>query len=573
MRGGLTVGSWLACALALGAGAAQAADPPKDLAPRTAESGAELSPTAQAMALPQLALALDVDPAGQSIRGLAEYTVTAAAPLEAVEFDLDPRFGISRVTVDGEIVAPGGWSNNGGLLRIALPSPLEAGRSAMVGIAYAGKPRIAPNAPWDGGFVWQETPDGKPWIATAVQSEGCDLFWPCLDHPSKRVGVVDLAISVPEGLVAASNGQFVSAETVRGRTTWRWQARKPNSYGISLQIAPYELAQADYASRHGNTIPIRFWHLPGKAEGAGRLVGELADYLDFFESTIGPYPFGDEKVGVAETPHLGMEHQTINAYGEGYKLSAEGYDWLMHHEFSHEWFANQLSMAETADMWLQEGLGTYMQPLYLEWKSGDAAYHAAMWDVRKKIKSRVPLAPRGFVSSSYYDDKDAGWGGDIYYKGAWVAHSLRHLIGDEAFFAAIRRLTYGRSDPAPGNFDVTVASTDDFRRLAEEESGRDLEWFFDAYFRTAELPRLTAERSGQTLELAWRTGSSLPFEMPVEVRIGDRLAMVPMPGGRNTLALPAADTHVILDPHARILRHDPAIAAWQAQQAAPAKAN
>ena len=128
MRRGLTVGSWLACTLALGVGAAQAADPPKDLAPRTAESGAELSPTAQAMALPQLALALDVDPAGQSIRGLAEYTVTAAAPLEQVEFDLDPRFGISRVTVDGEIVAPGGWSNDGGLLRIALPSPLEAGR-------------------------------------------------------------------------------------------------------------------------------------------------------------------------------------------------------------------------------------------------------------------------------------------------------------------------------------------------------------------------------------------------------------------------------------------------------------
>ena len=571
MRGGLTVGSLLA--LALSAGAAQAADAPKDLAPRTAESGAEPSPTAKAMALPQLALALDVDPAGQSIRGLAEYTVVAAAPLEAVEFDLDPRFAISRVTVDGEEIASGRWSSDGGLLRITLPAPLEAGRSAMVGITYAGKPRVAPRAPWDGGFVWQQTADGKPWIATAVQSEGCDLFWPCLDHPSKRVGVVDLAISVPEGLVAASNGALISAETVRGRTTWRWQARKPNGYGISLQIGPYELAQADYASRYGNTIPIRFWHLPGKADGAQRLVGELGDYLDFFESTIGPYPFGSEKVGIAETPHLGMEHQTINAYGEGYKLAPEGYDWLMHHEFSHEWFANQLSNAATADMWLQEGLGTYMQPLYLGWKSGEAAYNAAMWDVRKKIKSKVPLAPRGFVSSAYYDDAEAGWGGDIYYKCAWVAHTLRYLIGDEAFFTAVRRLTYGRADPAPGNFDIQVASTDDFRRLAEEESGRDLGWFFGAYFRIAALPRLVAERIGNTLELRWETPSALPFEMPLEVSIGGRSAMVGMPGGRAAIALPAADTHVILDPHARILRHDPAIAAWQAQQAAPKQAN
>ena len=572
MRGGAIAASLLAaCGAASLAAPALAAK--GDLAPHTAETGAELGLIGRAMVLPQLALALDIDPQAQTIRGLAEYTVMSALPLDAVEFDLDPRFAISEVKVDGEIVVPGNWSNDGGLLRIALPSRLEPGRAAMVGIAYAGKPRVAPNPPWDGGFVWKETPDGRPWIATAVQPEGCDLFWPCLDHPSKRVGIVDLAIRVPEGLVAASNGQLIGAETVRGWTTWRWQARKPNGYGVSLQIAPYEVAQADYASRYGNVIPIRFWHLPGKAEQAERLVGELTDYLDFFESTIGPYPFGGEKVGVAETPHLGMEHQTINAYGEGYKLAPEGYDWLMHHEFSHEWFANQLSMAARADMWLQEGLGTYMQPLYLGWKSGDAAYHAAMWDVRKKIKSKVPLAPRGFVSSSYYDDAEAGWGGDIYYKGAWVAHTLRHLIGDRAFFASVRRLTYGRGDPAPGNFDVRVASTDDFHAIAEEESGRELDWFFEAYFRTAELPRLVSKRTGRTVVLSWESPSPLPFEMPLEVQIGDRLTMVPMPGGRSTIALPAADTHVILDPRARILRHDPSIAAWQAQQAQQAQAN
>jgi aminopeptidase N len=557
-----------ACGLALHAAPAPAADTdPDDLAPHTAETGAELGPVGQAMELPHLALALDVDPAAQAIRGLAEYTVRAAAPLEAVEFDLDPRFAIARVTVDGEIVAPEHWSNDGGLLRIALPAALRTGETALVGIAYSGKPRVAPRPPWDGGFVWQQTPDGRPWIATAVQPEGCDLFWPCLDHPSKRVDLVDLAIGVPEGLVAASNGQLVSSETVRGRTTWRWQARKPNGYGISLQIAPYELAQADYPSRYGNTIPIRFWHLPGNAEGARRLVAELADYLDFFETAIGPYPFGDEKVGIAETPHLGMEHQTINAYGEGYKLAPEGYDWLMHHEFAHEWFANQLSNAATADMWLQEGLGTYMQPLYLQWRSGDAAYAAAMWDLRKKIKSSVPLAPRGFVSSSYYDDAEAGWGGDIYYKGAWVAHSLRHLIGDAAFFAALRRLTYGRADPKPGNFDVVVASTDDFRRIAEEASGRDLGWFFEAYFRTADLPRLVAAREGARVALAWETASSLPFAMPVEVQVGETVTTVAMDGGRGSIDLPGPEAHFVIDPRAKVLRHDPAIAAWQAQQA------
>ena len=570
MRVGPIICSMLAgCGIAAGAGMALAADSGDDtLAPRTAESGAELGPVQQAMVLPHLALALDVDAEARAIHGLAEYAVLAATPLMAVEFDLDPRFAIGRVTVDGEVVAPGDWTNDGGLLRIALPAKLEAGRTALVGIAYSGRPRVAPNPPWNGGFVWQTTPDGKPWIATAVQSEGCDLFWPCIDHPSRRLGRIDLAITVPTGLVAASVGRLISTEVVGARTTWRWQARKPNNYGISLQIAPYELVQADYASRFGNTIPIRFWHLPGKADDAERLVAELAENLDFFESTIGPYPWSDEKVGVAETPHLGMEHQTINAYGEEYKLAPEGYDWLMHHEFAHEWFANQLSMATNADMWLQEGLGTYMQPLFLQWKSGDAAYHTAMWELRKKVLSRVPLAPRGFVSSAYYDDREAGWGGDIYYKGAWVAHTLRHLIGDEAFFAALRRLVYGRDDPRPGNFDIAVASTDDFQRFAEEASGRDLDWFFEAYFRTAGLPRLVARRVGAKLQLAWETPSPLSFAMPVEVRVGNRLVTVPMADGRGVVTLPGEDAHFVLDPHARILRHDRAIAAWQASRTA-----
>ncbi len=497
---------------------------------------------------------------------MAEYTVQAAAPLAAVEFDLDPRFAIADITVDGDSLAAGAWTNDQGLLHIDLPGELAAGSSAQIGIAYSGAPRVAPGAPWNGGFVWSETPDGKPWIATAVQSEGCDLFWPCIDHPSRRVDMLDLSVSVPEGLVDASNGRLIGSETVGGRTTWRWQARQPNNYGVSLQIGPYELAQADYASRFGNTIPIRFWYLPGHKEGADRLVGEMKDYLDFFESTIGPYPWGDEKVGLAETPHLGMEHQTINAYGENYKLAPEGFDWLMAHEFAHEWFANQLSNAGTADMWLQEGLGTYMQPLFLQWKQGDAAYVAKMWEQRQDIKSRVPLAPREFVPSAYYDDAEAGWGGDIYTKGSWVMHTLRYLLGDKAFFAAVTNLVYDRDDPRPGNFDIVVASTDDFERIAEEKSGRDLGWFFDAYFRTAPLPRLTSTRDGTTLSLAWVTPAAQPFAMPVEVKVDGKLVTVPMAEGRGTLKLPAPQAHVVLDPGAKILRDDPAITAWQAQE-------
>ncbi|WP_169829160.1 M1 family metallopeptidase [Tsuneonella mangrovi] len=557
----------------MAASAAFAAErPDADLPSRTSESGAPLDATQQAMDLPHLLLAVDVDPQAKTISAVADYTIRAASPLAKFEFDLDPRLAISQVTVDGVVLPAASWSSKEGLVSIDLPKSLATGETAKVAISYGGTPRVAPRPPWIGGFTWAKTEQGKPWISTTDQLEGCDLWWLCLDNPSKRVDTLDLAVTVPEGLVDASNGLLLGSETANGKTTWRWRARKPNNYGISLQIGPYELAEADYQSRFGNTLPVRFWYLPGHKAGAERLVREMETYLDFFESTIGPYPWSNEKVGIVETPHKGMEHQTINAYGNKYELAPEGYDQLMQHEFSHEWFANQLSNKTTADMWLQEGLGTYMQPLYLGWKDGPAAYTAMMWQLRKGIRSKVPLAPREFVSSNLYEDREAGWGGDIYTKGAWVAHTLRHLIGDKAFFTSIRRLVYGRADPRPGNFDLQVASTADFRKIVEQETGRDLGWFFDAYFRTAALPRLEATRTGKTLSLDWKTESKLPFAMPVEVEVGDKTLTVSMANGHGSLELPSADSHVILDPNAKVLRYDPAIAAWQVQEDAKRKA-
>ncbi|MGX7896124.1 M1 family metallopeptidase [Tsuneonella sp. HG222] len=542
------------------------------LATRTAQSGMALSPSQQAMDLPHLALAIAVDPASRTISGRADYTVRASAPLESVEFDLDPRLRISQVLVDGAALPRNGWSDGGGLLAIPLGRRLAVGEEARVAIVYGGTPFVAPNPPWVGGFMWDKTGDGRPWIATAVQGEGCDLLWPCIDHSAKRVALLDFAITVPKGLVAAANGRLLETDEGPDTTTFRWRAREPNSYAVSLQIAPYEVVEADYASRFGPTIPIRFWHLPGNGDGARRLVGELRDYLDFFESRIGPYPFADEKVGVAETPHLGMEHQTINAYGAEYKPAPEGYDWLLHHEFSHEWFANQLTMAATADMWLHEGLGTYMQALYLEWRGGALPFHDKMWELRKAVLSRVPLAPRGFVPSGYYNDRQIGWGDDIYYKGAWVAHTLRGLIGDEAFFATLTRTVYGRADPAPGNFAVQVADTDDFIRIAEDVSGRKLDWFAEAYFRVADLPRLDTRREGTRLMLSWQTPAALPFEMPLEVAVDGEIVTVPMSGGRGELPLPAPGAHVVIDPAAKILRHDPAVEAWRRSISPPAPA-
>jgi aminopeptidase N len=537
------------------------------LAERTAQTGLPLTPAQQATELPHLALSITVDPSSRSIAGEARYRIRASAPLSQVQFDLDPRLAIAGVSVDGHPLDRGGWTNDGGLLSIHLPAALPRGDEADVTIIYSGTPFVARKAPWDGGFVWSTTPDGQPWIATAVQGEGCDLFWPCIDNPTKRVASLDLAVRVPEPLIEAGNGKLIGVEHENGWATWRWRAKYPQSYGVALQIAPYRVAERQYASRFGNTIPLKFWYLAGHEDGARRLLGELASFLDFFESTVGPYPWWDEKAGIAETPHLGMEHQTINAYGNGFALAPEGYDWLLNHEFAHEWFANQETNRSDAEMWLHEGFGMYMQPLYLRWKDGEFLYDATLWDYRKKIHGRVPLVPPAGAPPPSYLDESTGWGNDIYYKGAWVLHALRGQIGDEAFRKTLRLFVYGRDDPRPGNFKRPLLRTSaDYEQIVKQVTGRDLGWFFDTYLRTGPLPRLETKREGSTLHLAWRSEAKRPFAMPVEVEIAGRLVKVPMPGGKGSVRLPSSDAHVVLDPNARILRYDPAIAAWQKQE-------
>ena len=541
------------------------------LASRTAQSGLPLTPAQQATELPYLALSITVNPAKKSIAGQARYRIEARAPLAEAQFDLDPRFAIAQVFVDARPLAQGRWRNDGGLLTIALPATLAKGDTAEITIAYSGVPFVAPRAPWDGGMVWSRTPDGQPWIASAVQGEGCDLFWPCIDSPAKRVAMLDLAVTVPEPLVEAGNGKLIGVEHKGGWATWRWRAKHPQGYGVTLQIAPYRTAETTYKSRYGNTIPLKFWYLPGHEAGARELLGELASFLDFFESTIGPYPWGDEKAGIAETPHEGMEHQTINAYGNGFTAAPEGYDWLMNHEFAHEWFANQETNRSDSEMWLHEGFAMYMQPLYLRWKSGELLYDETLWDYRKRIHAKVPLVPPPGAPGPSYLDEQTGWGDDIYFKGAWILHTLREQIGDKAFDRTLTLFTYGRSDPRPGNFGPLLRTSRDYERIVDQVTGRDWRWFFDAYLDHGPLPRLDARRIGSKLELAWHSEAREPFAMPVEVEVDGKLVRVSMTDGKGSLRLPTSDAHVVLDPRGRVLRYDPAIEAWQKQEEAKRK--
>ena len=542
--------------------ATHAAEPLKTSA-LSLETGGPMPAEQQKLGFDHADLKFKILPDKKAIEGEATLTFTAKAPLTKLVVDFDRVFAISRLTIDGKALKPSAWTNPEGRMTIQLPKKVAKGKSVTLAVTYAGVPLEAKRAPWDGGFVWSKTESGAPWIATAVQGDGCDIFWPCIDYPTGEPKLVDLHITVPAPLVAPANGVFKGMTEKDGWRTYNWQAKTPNTYAIALDVGPYEELSGTYKSRFGDTVPMNFWYLKGNADKAKGLFAEFTPMLDFYEQMIGPYPFRDEKMGVVETPHLGMEHQTINAYGNKYKKEIFGFDWLLQHEFAHEWFGNQLTNSDNDDMWLHEGYGSYMQPLMSQWLHGDMEYMARLNQMRVDTKNRFPIVSGKPLKEDEVYNGDRGPGNDIYYKAANVLHTLRALIGDEAFFNITRMAVYGTPDPRPGNFKPLYLGTKDYIKIVNQVTGKDYGWFFDIYLYEAQPPELVETREGGDLVLTWKTPKDKPFPMPVDVKVGDKIVTLAMADGTGRVTV--GDTvPVIVDPASKILRRQPYIEQFQA---------
>ncbi len=535
-----------------------AGQPPCSMSVDPYDSGGVLDPAEAVYDVRFYDLAVSVNPADSAIAGRLALHAVAVTPADRVGFDLDTLLGIETITLtdrDGASTRP--FQRCGGRVFVELPRTLQPDETFALEVEYGGRPRVAPRPPWDGGFTWARTPSGAPWIATSNQMIGADVWWPVKDHVSDKPDSVSIAVTVPGNLVVASNGHLRAVTDLPdGRRTWHWFVSTPiSSYNVALNIAPYETIDTTIASVAGDSIPVSFFVLPEDYEKGLRLFPEILAHLQWYERRIGPYPFRADKYGVAQTPHLGMEHQSIIAYGANFdnRSMTRGQDWgfdaLHHHELAHEWWGNLVTNADWKDMWVHEGVGTYMQALYLEDTQGAERARTYMASMRRWVTPRATVAPReGQSARSIYD------GHDIYVKGAWVLHTLRWLIGDDAFFRALRRMAYPDSALAltSDGSAVRFVSTTDFQTIAEAESGRDLGWFFDVYLHRPELPVLTAVQTAGTLTLAWETAVGDPFPLPVEIRIGSDVRRVEMPGGRARLSVPDG-AEIVIDPMGRIL--------------------
>ncbi|MGJ8664587.1 MAG: M1 family metallopeptidase, partial [Marinicella sp.] len=406
------------------------------------------------------------------------------------------------------------------------------------------------------------TDDGQDWIATAVQGGGCDLFWPCIDNPLVEPEAADIYFTVDKHLVAASNGRLQSVTESNDRKTFHWRTENSiNNYAISVNIGPYELLKSTYQSNFGNTLDLVYYYVPRKDDKTQQLFSEIPRMLAFFEQMIGPYPFANDKVGIVDTPHMGMEHQTINGYGNGFKKSGYGFDTILQHEFAHEWFANQLTNNNLDHLWLHEGFGTYMQPLYAQYLAGERPYQSYLHDLRKGIVNKFPLVSNKVLNDDQVYNDAKGPGQDLYQKGALVLHTLRQLIGDDAFFTATRELVYGMKDPKPGMFKPRLSDTNEFIELVNKTTGKDFQWFFDVYLFQAELPILEQTRAQSKLMLNWKAPNDSAFPMPLEVSINGVVSTLAMTKAEE-LAVTLKDI-VIIDPMSKILRQEKAIDAYQ----------
>jgi len=510
------------------------------------DTGGPLSPEQAAYDIKYYSINLNIDPENQSIIGWVGISAYAVNNLSTFVLDLDNRYDITSIiwkgSTDNKLEIP--FEHKDGKIRIDLPKEVKPGDLITVEIHYNGKPRVAERPPWDDGFSWKKTESDEDWIGVTCQGGGADIWWPCKDHPSDEPDSASLNFTVPGNLFCASNGRLRDIiNNNNGTKTFNWFVSTPiNNYGISVHIAPYDTIQYAYTSVTGEVIPVTIWVLPESMERARAHCPQYLDHLRFYEELLGPYPFRIDKYGVAETSYLGMEHQSVIANGFGYKEEPYGFDWLHHHELGHEWWGNMVTAKDWSDFWIHEAICGYMQALYLEKISGIEAYHnfQSKW---RKWKNEQPIAPRKEMTGG------EAYTYDMYAKGASVLHTLRYYLGKETFLKVIRRWAY--PDPEMEKIKTGAqcrfATTDEFLQIAEEVTGKKLDWYWEVYFRRASLPLLNAELKEGTLYLEWVTENNIPFYLPVEVKLGDKIVSVSMYKGKGELIIPDG-VEPVIDP-------------------------
>lgn len=458
-------------------------------------------------------LNVSVSPADSSVAGSNGITYRVLQPATEMQIDLQ-RLEVDSIVQDGRRLR---HRRDGNALFVTLEAPQPAGAVKTVTVHYHGRPRVARRAPWDGGFVWTRDPGGGTWVATAVQGLGASAWWPNKDTQADEPDSMRIAVTVPRGMTNVSNGRLRdSVHNANGTTTFVWFVGSPiNNYDVAVNAGSYSHFSDVYQGEKG-PLTLDYWPLAMHEPAARRQWGrDVKPMLQCFESWFGPFPWYEDGFKMVETPHLGMEHQSAIAYGNGYRngylgqdLSGTGrgmsWDYIIIHEAGHEWFGNHITTQDIADMWVHEGFTTYSEGLFVECQQGKAAGAEYLVGLRRNIQNQAPIAGAAY-------GVNARGSGDMYYKGANMLHTIRQLVDDDEKWRGILRglnATFGRQT-------VTGAQVTEYM---SRQAGIDLSRVFQQYLTTPRLPVLEYRIQGSQLSYRW--ADVVPgFDMPVRVTL------------------------------------------------------
>ena len=444
-----------------------------------------------------------------------QYKITEEKHSDYLQVDLQKPLKVDSFYYDGRLyinypAMP--YYNEGNVWHIPLP---KAPKNSVhtISIFYHGIPAEAKRPPWDGGWIWQKDSRGRPWMSVACQGLGASAWFPCKDHQSDEPDSgAAITITVPDTLIAIANGRLIESISENGLSSRKWEVKNPiNSYNIIPYIGKYTTWHEDYSGEKGK-LDCDFWVLDYNLEKAKEQFKQASMTLKAFEHWFGPYPFYEDGFKLVEAPHLGMEHQSAVAYGNGFKngyrgrdLSETGWglkwDFIIVHETGHEWFGNNITSKDIADMWIHESFTNYSETLFTDYHFGKEAGNEYCIGTRKLIQNDKPIiGPYGVNQEG---------SGDMYPKGGNMLHTIRQLVNDDEKFRIILR---GLNK----DFYHKTVITQDIENYISEKSGIDLSKVFDQYLRTTRIPELEYKISGDNLSYRWN--NCVPgFNMPVRL--------------------------------------------------------
>ncbi len=458
-------------------------------------------------------LNIKVDIVNRYISGFNKIEFEVVDPTQKIQIDLFKNMQVDSIVFQKSKLS---FQREYNAVFINFPTELKKGSNESIHFYYSGKPIIAKNAPWDGGFVFKKDASGKPWVGVAVQGTGASLWYPVKDSQSDEPNYgASIKVAVPNGLMNVSNGRFLGSEDLKnGYTRWDWEVKNPiNTYDITLNIA-------DYAHIHDelNGLDLDYYVLKENEEIAKKHFGEdVKPMLNCFQSKFGTYPFANDGYKLVDTPYLGMEHQSAVAYGNKYKkgylgsdLSRTGigllFDYIIVHESGHEWFGNSITSKDIADMWIHEGFTMYTEVVFLECNFGSEKATSYINGLKANVDNDKPIIGNFGVNNE--------GSGDMYPKGALMLHTIRNIINNDQKWWDLL-LKYSET------YRHKIIDTETVLQFFNKETGLDFTTVFYQYLRTTSIPELELRISNKHLEYKWNA-TETNFDMPVDISNADK---------------------------------------------------